>query len=61
MELSSMVNIGKEMEKKLGSVEIGSAEELIRCGAEQAFLKLWERYPKRIWNLCGGVGFRQWN
>ena len=47
-ELASMMNIGREMAKKLDSVGIGSAEELIRSGAEQAFLKLKERYP----NVC---------
>lgn len=47
-ELISMMNIGKEMAKKLDSVGIGSAEELVSSGAEQAFLKLKERYP----NIC---------
>lgn len=47
-ELTSMMNIGREMARKLDSVGIGSAEELIRSGAEQAFLKLKERYP----NVC---------
>lgn len=48
MELTSMMNIGREMEKKLNAVGIGSAEELIHCGAQQAFLKLKEAYP----NVC---------
>lgn len=47
-ELASMMNIGREMEKKLGSVGINTAEELVRSGAEQAFLKLKEKYP----NVC---------
>ena len=47
-KLTSKVNIGKEMARKLDSVGIGSAEELIRSGAEQAFMKLKERYP----NVC---------
>ena len=47
-ELASMMNIGREMAKKLDSIGIGSAEGLIRSGAEQAFLKLKERYP----NVC---------
>lgn len=47
-ELESMMNIGKEMAKKLNSVGIGSAEDLVCSGAEQAFLKLKERYP----NVC---------
>ena len=48
MELTSMMNIGKEMAKKLDAVGIGSAEELTRSGAETAFLKLKKRYP----NVC---------
>ena len=47
-ELTSMMNIGKEMAGKLHSVGIGSAEELVHSGVEQAFLKLKERYP----NVC---------
>lgn len=47
-ELTSMMNIGKEMAKKLDSVGIGSSEELICSGAEQAFLKLKAVYP----NVC---------
>ena len=47
-ELTSMMNIGKEMAKKLDSVGIGSAEELLRLGAEQAFLKVKGSYP----NVC---------
>lgn len=47
-ELVSMRNIGKEMARKLDSVGIGSAEELVRSGAKQAFLKLREKYP----NIC---------
>ncbi len=33
-ELASMMNIGKEMARKLDSVGISSAEELVRLGAE---------------------------
>lgn len=47
-ELISMMNIGKEMASKLDSVGIHSAEELVRLGAEQAFLKVKRRYP----NVC---------
>ena len=46
--LASMMNIGKEMARKLDSVGIGTAEELVRSGAEQAYLKLKEKYP----NVC---------
>ena len=47
-ELTSMMNIGKEMAKKLASVGIGTAEELVLTGAEKSFVKLKERYP----NVC---------
>ena len=47
-ELTSMMNIGKEMEKKLISVGIESSEKLIEVGAKDAFLKLKQKYP----NVC---------
>ena len=47
-ELTSMANIGKEMEKKLTSVGIDSSEKLIALGSKQAFLKLKQAYP----NVC---------
>lgn len=47
-ELTSMMNIGKEMANKLTAVGIDSAEELTRVGAKQAFLKLKGMYP----NVC---------
>ncbi len=47
-ELTSMMNIGKEMEKKLTSVGIESSEKLIAVGAKDAFLRLKQKYP----NVC---------
>ena len=47
-ELTSMMNIGKEMAKKLTSVGIESSEKLIEVGAKDAFLRLKQRYP----NVC---------
>lgn len=47
-ELTSMMNIGKEMEKKLTSVGICSSEELAEAGAKDAFLRLKQKYP----NVC---------
>ncbi len=47
-ELTSMINIGKEMAKKLTSVGIESSEDLIKAGAKEAFLKLKQKYP----NVC---------
>ena len=47
-ELTAMMNIGKEMEKKLISVGIESSEKLIEVGAKDAFLRLKQKYP----NVC---------
>lgn len=44
-ELTEMMNIGKEMAKKLTAVGIDSSEKLIQTGAKQAFLKLKQEYP----------------
>lgn len=43
--LLSMKNIGKTMAKKLQSVGIDSAESLCEMGAEEAFVRLKEKYP----------------
>jgi DNA transformation protein len=43
-----MPNIGKEIEKKLKSIGICSAEELKQIGGKEAFLRLKTRYP----NVC---------
>ncbi len=47
-ELTSMMNIGKEMARKLTSVGIQSSEKLIEVGAKDAFLRLKQKYP----NVC---------
>lgn len=47
-ELVSMQNIGKEIERKLKSVDICSVEELIQVGSKDAFLRLKIKYS----NLC---------
>ncbi len=44
-ELTSMMNIGSEMAKKLTAVGIDSPEKLIETGSKQAFFKLKEAYP----------------
>lgn len=58
-ELTSMMNIGKEMEKKLTAVGIDSAEQLIELGSKQAFLKLKEAYPSvclvHLYTLEGAI------
>lgn len=47
-ELTAMMNIGKEMARKLTSVGIDSPEKLIELGSKQAFAKLKAAYP----NVC---------
>ena len=47
-ELNSLNNIGKEMERKLKSVDISTAEELQSVGSMEAFVKLRLRYS----NVC---------
>lgn len=47
-ELTTMMNIGKEMAKKLTAIGIDSSEKLIEAGAKQAFLQLKQEYP----NVC---------
>lgn len=58
-ELTSMRNIGKEMEKKLTTVGIDSSEKLRELGAKQAFLKLKEKYPRvclvHLYTLEGAI------
>lgn len=46
IKLASMMNLGEEMERKLLSVGIGSAEELMAVGAKEAFSRLKARYPQ---------------
>lgn len=64
-ELTSMMNIGKEMEKKLKMVGIDSAEKLIALGSKQAFLMLKQTYPRvclvHLYTLEGAVHNMEFN
>lgn len=64
-ELTSMMNIGREMENKLKAVGIGSAEELIAAGAEEAFTRIKARYPQvclvHLYALEGAVCQTEFN
>lgn len=64
-ELTSMMNIGKEMSKKLTSVGIDTAEELIFTGAKQAFSRLKEAYPNvclvHLYTLEGAITNTEYN
>ena len=44
-ELTSLRNIGKEIERKLKSIDISTADELKKVGSREAFLRLKMRYP----------------
>ncbi len=43
-----MMNIGKEMKRKLQTIGITTADHLIEMGSQKAFLKLKINYP----NVC---------
>lgn len=47
-ELTSMMNLGKEMERKLVSIGIDSCEELMAVGSKEAYRRLKGTYP----NVC---------
>lgn len=63
--LTSMMNIGDEMAKKLTSVGIRSAEELMAVGAREAFAKLKETYPRvclvHLYALEGAIHQTEFN
>lgn len=58
-DLTTMINIGKEMASKLKSVDINTAEELIEVGSKEAFFRLKTKYPQvclvHLYTLEGAV------
>lgn len=64
-ELTSMMNIGREMSKKLSSVGIDTAEELIYAGAKEAFSRLKKAYPNvclvHLYTLEGAITNTEYN
>lgn len=64
-KLTAMMNIGREMERKLTSVGIDSPERLIELGAKEAFFKLRELYPEvclvHLYALEGAVQHVEFN
>ncbi len=60
-----MMNIGKEMARKLTAVGIDTPEKLIESGSEQAFLKLKETYPRvclvHLYTLEGAICNTEYN
>lgn len=45
-ELTSMRNIGKELERKLNIIGIESAEDLKQLGSKKTFFRLKQRFPE---------------
>jgi DNA transformation protein len=64
-QLTSMRNIGKEIEKKLKSVDICSMEELNQVGSKEAFLRLKTRHPNvclvHLYTLQGAIDDIEYN
>lgn len=64
-ELTSMVNIGREMARKLTVVGIDSAEKLVKVGAKQAFFQLKGVYPQvclvHLYALEGAIRNTEYN
>ena len=64
-ELTLLRNIGKELEKKLRSVDITTAEELIKTGSKEAFIRLKSRYPNvclvHLYTLEGAISNTEYN
>ncbi len=58
-DLTELRNIGREMASKLKSVEIATAEELIKIGSKEAFFRLKTRYPQvclvHLYTLEGAI------
>ena len=58
-ELTTMLNIGKEMASKLKNVEIETTEKLIEMGAKEAFFRLKMKYPQvclvHLYTLEGAI------
>ena len=64
-ELTSLKNIGKEMERKLKSIGINSPEELKKIGSTDTFFRLKLRYPEiclvHLYCLQGAVDDMEYN
>jgi len=64
-DLTTLRNIGKEMESKLKSVGIATAEELKAAGSREAFLRVKLRYPYvclvHLYTLEGAVSGIEYN
>ncbi len=64
-ELSSLKNIGKEIERKLKTIGINSAEELKEIGSKDAWFRLKLKYPEiclvHLYTLEGAINDIEYN
>ena len=64
-ELTSLRNIGKELDKKLKAANIKTAEELKKVGSEEAFVRLKLRDPQvclvHLYALEGAISGTEYN
>lgn len=65
MELTSLQNIGPTIERKLQTVGIITAEDLIQEGSEAAYTRLKSRFPEvclvHLYTLEGAVSDQPYN
>lgn len=63
--ISSMMNLGAEMTRKLSSVGIHSAEELMAVDSREAYARLKRLYPKvclvHLYTLEGAIEHVEYN
>ena len=64
-ELSSLKNIGKEIERKLKTIGINSAEELREIGSKDTWFRLKLKYPEiclvHLYTLEGAISDIEYN
>ncbi len=64
-ELTSMMNIGKELERKLKIIGVNSADDLKRLGSKETFFQLKQRFPKvclvHLYTLEGAITSTEFN
>ena len=64
-ELTSMMNIGREMARKLTAVGVDSSEKLVEVGAKQAYFHLKMTYPQvclvHLYALEGAIEQTEFN
>lgn len=58
-ELTSMRNIGKELERKLKIIGVNAAEDLKKLGSKETFFRLKQRFPEvclvHLYTLEGAI------